>query len=213
MNADAEKYLGYLVERIHTTVLSTNGEDGYPHTSAVDMMYLDDGGIYFLTAVGKDLYRRLRADGRVSLTGIRGDDTLSSVALSLVGNVEEVGPSYLPKLLEANPYMSDIYPTEESRRALTVFRIFRGSGEWFDLSKKPIERAGFSFGDAPPHETVYAITDTCDGCSLCLESCPQSCIDTTSIPFTVVQKNCLRCGNCMSVCQTGSIVRRELRCP
>ena len=38
MNADAEKYLGYLVERIHTTVLSTNGEDGYPHTCAVDMM-------------------------------------------------------------------------------------------------------------------------------------------------------------------------------
>ena len=129
MNADAEKYLGYLVERIHTTVLSTNGEDGYPHTCAVDMMYLDDEGVYFLTAVGKDLYRRLRADGRVSLTGIRGDDTLSSVALSLVGKVEEVGPSNLPKLLEANPYMSDIYPTEESRRALTVFRIFRGNGE------------------------------------------------------------------------------------
>ena len=134
MNADAEKYLGYLVERIHTTVLSTNGEDGYPHTCAVDMMYLDDEGVYFLTAVGKDLYRRLRADGRVSLTGIRGDDTLSSVALSLVGKVEEVGPSYLPKLLEANPYMSDIYPTEESRRALTVFRIFRGNGEQLPLS-------------------------------------------------------------------------------
>ena len=146
MNVDAEKYLGYLVERIHTTVLSTNGEDGYPHTCAVDMMYLDDEGVYFLTAVGKDLNHRLRADGRVSLTGIRGDDTLSFVALSLVG-----------KLLEANPYMSDIYPTEESRRALTVFRIFRGNGEWFDLSKKPIERAGFSFGDAPSHETVYAI--------------------------------------------------------
>ena len=47
MNVDVVKYLGYLVERIHTTVLSTNGEDGYPHTCAVDMMYLDDEGGLF----------------------------------------------------------------------------------------------------------------------------------------------------------------------
>ena len=45
--------------------------------------------------------------------------------------------------------MFEIYPTEESRKALTVFQIYEGSGEWFDLSKKPIERASFTFGDNP----------------------------------------------------------------
>lgn len=30
-------------------------------------------------------------------------------------------------------------------KALTVFQIYEGSGEWFDLSKKPIERASFTF--------------------------------------------------------------------
>ena len=45
-----------------------------------------------------------------------------------------------------NRYMHTIYPTEESMKALTVFQIYEGTGEWFDLSKKPIERASFAFG-------------------------------------------------------------------
>lgn len=31
--------------------------------------------------------------------------------------------------------MAEIYPTEKSREALTVFRLYEASGEWFDLSK------------------------------------------------------------------------------
>lgn len=52
----------------------------------------------------------------------------------------------LPVLFEKNPYMEKIYPDEGSRSALTVFEIYEGNGEWFDLSKSPIERASFSFG-------------------------------------------------------------------
>lgn len=37
---------------------------------------------------------------------------------------------------------NEIYPKVESMSALTVFQLYKGSGEWFDLSKKPIERAG-----------------------------------------------------------------------
>lgn len=43
--------------------------------------------------------------------------------------------------------MYEIYPTEQSRKALTVFCIYDANGEWFDLSKKPIERADFSIGN------------------------------------------------------------------
>ena len=42
--------------------------------------------------------------------------------------------------------MKEIYPTPDSQKALTVFQLYEGSGEWFDLSKKPIERFSFSFG-------------------------------------------------------------------
>lgn len=206
---DAGMYLGFLVDRVHTTVLATIGSDGYPHTCAVDMMHSDDEGVYFLTARGKGLYRRLKDNPRVSLTGVKGEDTMSSVAISLVGDVEEVGPSYLHILLEANPYMYDIYPTEESRSALTVFRIHRGSGEWFDLSKRPVERAGFGFGGFSEREDFYAITDSCTGCGRCLEVCPQSCIHSSTIPYAIVERNCLRCGNCMEVCPSGAVVRRR----
>lgn len=205
---DCREYLRILVDDIHTTVLATVGADGYPHTCAVDMMLQDEGGVYFLTARGKSLYERVKASGRVSLTGIKGETTMTSMALSLVGDVVEV-PDRLGDLMEANPYMYDIYPTEESRRALTVFCIFRGSGEWFDLSKKPIERADFSYGGFGGEERVYTITDACTGCGACLDVCPQSCIDASSVPYAIVQANCLRCGNCMEACPSGAVVKRE----
>ena len=56
------------------------------------------------------------------------------------------GPAKLSDLFEKNPYMEKIYPDMRSRSALTVFKIYEGIGEWFDLSKFPIERASFSFG-------------------------------------------------------------------
>jgi hypothetical protein len=46
-------------------------------------------------------------------------------------------------LFEKNPCMRRTYPTEESMWALTAFQIYEGSGEWFDLSRRPIERASY----------------------------------------------------------------------
>ena len=63
--------------------------------------------------------------------------------------------------------MEKIYPDPRSRSALTVFKIYEGTGEWFDLSQLPIERASFSFGGAPAKETGYFVTDKCIGCKLC----------------------------------------------
>lgn len=199
-------YLRILVDDIHTTVLATVGPDGYPHTCAVDMMLQDEGGVYFLTARGKSLYARVKTTGKVSLTGIKGETTMTSKALTLVGDAVEV-PERLGDLLEANPYMLEIYPTEESRRALTVFCICRGSGEWFDLSKRPIERVDFSYGGFGSGESVYSITGACTGCGSCIDVCPQSCIDRSSVPYAIVQTNCLRCGNCMDACPAGAVIK------
>lgn len=79
----------------------------------------------------------------------------------------------LPRLFDMNPYMREIYPTPASQRALTVFRLYAGEGEWFDLSKKPVERFSFSFGQAVLNPEGYFITEACTGCRICEAVCPQ----------------------------------------
>mgnify|MGYP000391483360 CR=1 FL=1 len=128
-----------------------NGKNGCERptvTCAIDVMDYDDNGLYFLTAKGKNFYDRLKRNGYVALTGMKGKDTMSCVAVYLRGKVKEIGSEPLERLFKKNSYMYEIYPTEQSRKALTVFCIYDANGEWFDLSKKPIERADFSIGNS-----------------------------------------------------------------
>ena len=104
--------------------------------------------LYFLTAKGKNFYDRLKANENIAFTAMKGEDTLSCVAVSVQGKAKEIGPDRLPDLFRKNPYMEKIYPDVRSHSALTVFKIYEGTGEWFDLSKLPIERASFFFGGA-----------------------------------------------------------------
>lgn len=200
-------YLKYLVEEIHTVIVATIDDENQPVTSAIDMMDYDEKGLYFLTARGKSLYDRLISKEYLSLTGIKGDDTLSSISISIKGKAGEIGSDKIPELFDKNPYMKSIYPNKESMKALTVFQIYEGKGEWFDLSKKPIERASFSFG-APIEKKGYFITDACIGCGTCLSVCPQNCIDSQNIPFVIKQSHCLRCGNCYEICPMRAIEKR-----
>lgn len=201
------KYLKYIVDEIHTTVVATVDDNGLPVTSAIDMMDCDESGLYFLTAKGKDFYDRLKKRKYMALTGVKGDYTMSCVAVSVRGQVKELGCDLLPRLFEKNPYMNEIYPTAESQKALTAFQLYEGSGEWFDLSKKPIERTSFTFGGTKIKEDGYFITNACIGCRACEAVCPQSCIDFIGTAAVIRQENCLRCGNCMNVCPQKAVVR------
>lgn len=205
----ARDYLEYIVREIHTTIVATVDDEGLPVTAAIDMMDADENGLYFLTAKGKSFYERLKKREYLALTATRGESTMTSVAVSVRGKVRELGYEKIPALFEKNPYMHEIYPTEESMHALTVFQIYEGSGEWFDLSKKPIERASFSFGGIEAKKGEgYCITDDCIGCGRCLDVCPQNCINTESIPHVIEQEHCLHCGNCMDVCPVGAVEKR-----
>ena len=205
---NAESYFRYLVNEIHTTVVATIDDEGLPVTAAIDMMDCDADGLYFLTAKGKSFYDRLKKRGFLAFTGIKGEDTMSSVAVSVRGKVRELGVDRISDLFQKNPYMNEIYPTASSREALTVFQIYEGTGEWFDLSKKPIERASFVFGGEKEKTEGYFITDSCTGCQSCVEVCPQQCITADDIPLVINQANCLHCGNCLTVCPAGAVERR-----
>ena len=205
---ETKDYLNYVVHEIHRTIVATVDDEGLPVTAAIDMMDCDNNSLYFLTAKGKGFYDRLIKRKFLALTAMKGEDTMSTVAVSISGKVRELGYDRIPELFDKNPYMHQIYPTEESMKALTVFQIYEGSGEWFDLSRKPIERASFTFGGAEKKTEGYFITDSCIGCGSCVAVCPQDCIRQDSIPFRIEQDHCLHCGNCMTICPVGVVVRR-----
>ena len=91
-----KEYFDYIVEQIHSTVVATVDEDGLPVTCVIDMMYADDNGLYFLTAKGKNFYRRLKDKGYLALSSKKGEDTMNCTAVSVRGKVREIGQDMLP---------------------------------------------------------------------------------------------------------------------
>ncbi len=207
---NTEKYLQMIQQDIHSVVFATTDENHYPVTCVIDIMLSDRDGLYFLTAKGKNLYERLKNRPIISFTGMKGADTLSCKSITLRGEVREIGQKRLSEIFEKNPYMKAIYPTGESRMALTVFHIYRGSGEYFDLSRKPVYREQFSFGGGQNHASYFFVTDKCNSCKRCAKICPQNCIDVSSHTAKIQQKHCLHCGNCKEICPLQAIERRTL---
>ena len=90
-------YLQYIVEKIHSTVFATVDGEGRPVTCAIDMMDYDESGLYFLTAKGKNFYDRLKSNENIAFTAMKGEDTLSCIAVSVQGRAKEIGPDRLAR--------------------------------------------------------------------------------------------------------------------
>lgn len=205
---DINSVFKFLRDDIHSVVFATINEFGLPETRVIDIMLCDENGLYFITARGKNFYKQLINNKYVSLTGFKGNSSIKSIAVSICGNAKEIGTELLAEIFEKNLYMNSIYPTSKSRAALTVFQVYKGIGEYFDLSKSTIERYSFSFGDAELTWHGYYINEKCIHCFHCLSVCPQSCIDINEKSAYIRQENCLHCGNCMDVCPANAIERR-----
>lgn len=206
----AEKYLQILQKDIHSVIFATTDEKNFPVTCVIDIMLADSYGLYFLTAKGKEFYDRLKRQPVISLTGLKGSDTMHSQSITLRGEVREIGQERLNEIFNGNPYMEKIYPNRESRSALTVFQIYKGNGEFFDLSSKPIFREKFSFGGMESGTTLFYITEKCSGCKSCSHVCPQQCIDISKRPFQIQQEHCLHCGKCKEICPEQAVERRTV---
>lgn len=202
-----EDILSVLQKDIHSVVLATVDETGRPQTCAIDLTHLDKRGLYFSTARGKSLYKRLIKSDYIALTGMKGQDTLSTIAISLFGKVKPVGQAMLRLIFEENPYLKMIFPTEQSRDVLEAFLIYEAEGEYYDLSRDPVYRQRFAYGGAEIHEEGFQIdSGKCSDCMSCVAACPVQCI-SSDVPHTIDRSRCLYCGNCYELCPADAIVK------
>ena len=127
---NTHEILKVLQEDIHTVIIATTDQKGYPYTCAIDMMLLEDESLYFLTARGKAFYNRLMKQSHIALTGLKGEDTMSSVAISLQGTVKNIGHERLDEIFEKNPYMKEIYPERYrihiQNKGISYYYLFAG---------------------------------------------------------------------------------------
>lgn len=200
---DTIYYLQMLVDDFHSTTVATIGEDGHPQTRVIDMMLCDEQGVYFLTAKGKAFYAQLMEQGYVAISA-----TKDKRAISLRGQIQNIGSEKLDEIFEKNTYMKDIYPGD-TRSALEVFRLYEAQGEYFDISDPAhIERAGIVIGGVKAAESGYFVGDECIGCRMCYSVCPQRCIDVSKKPAVIQQNHCLHCGRCAEVCPKKAIKKK-----
>ena len=111
-------YLKYIVEEIHSTVFATVDSEGRPETCAIDMMDFDETGLYFLTARGKQFYRNLKGNENIAFTAMKGEDTLSCVAVSVRGRAKELGSGYI---VRGRPIAGADDPVAAWKRACAEF--------------------------------------------------------------------------------------------
>ena len=95
---ETKEYLDIIANEIHRTIVATVDDEGLPVTAAIDMMDSDENSLYFLTAKGKGFYDRLKKREFLALTAMKGEDTMSSVAVSIRGKVRELGYDKIPEM-------------------------------------------------------------------------------------------------------------------
>ena len=198
MDKTAQKALKLLREIKSVTFASI--KDGEPSARIIDVMFVEDDGLYFLTARGKSFYRQLKTNPSVAVCGMNEQ----YVSVRLVGDVtfcEDKG--VVDKAFDLNPIMNDLYPGEK-RYVLEGIHLYKGKGEIFDLSTEPPNRLRFSFGGATVNPSGYNITNECTACGICKDACPVDVITEGDI-YQIDRTHCLECGTCLEVCPVDAV--------
>ena len=79
-----------LQDDIHSVVFDTINEFGRPETRVTDIMLCDENSLYFITARGKNFYEQVIDNKYVSLTGFKGNSTLSQSLSEVMSKILEL---------------------------------------------------------------------------------------------------------------------------
>ena len=174
-------------------------ENNSPRARIIDVMFIEDDAIFFTTARGKSFYRQLMNNPQVAVVGMDKNYT----TIRIHGKVKKVEHRIIDKIFELNPMMNDLYPGDK-REILEPFCIYQGRGEIFDLGSTPPTRERFAFGGEEAVPVGYRINDTCTGCGICKDICPENCISNDP-DYIIDGSHCLECGLCLENCPSDAI--------
>jgi len=178
--------------------------DGSPSNRIMDVMLAEKNILYFITARGKQIYKQLRKTPKIALCAIDKNYTMIRVKVDIKFCEQR---NIIDKIFEKNPILNTLYPNKK-REILEAFKLFKGQGEIFELSKSPIVRSRFAFGGENLVLQTYTINDNCVFCGKCFEVCPsKAIIRSVNNSYSITISACLECGACFEVCPANAIAR------
>lgn len=190
-----------LIGDIRWVGFSTIGIDkSTPSNRIFDLNLLDDGNLYFGTAVGKPVYDELTANPNVAVTGTTEDWLM----VKLSGRVERTDARKITeKFFQVNQGTKALY--KKSPESFKLFSFSQGHGELLHLYKpNGIIRFRFGFGGMTPPPPRYTINSDCTGCGECLGKCTTQAIISGDV-YSIDPKYCLECGACYDACPVNAI--------
>ncbi|MDH5100078.1 pyridoxamine 5'-phosphate oxidase family protein [Lactobacillus kefiranofaciens] len=141
-----KQFLDLIVDCFHSVVFGTVDQNGDPHTNIIDIDFNEDGRLIFATTNHKNFYRNLKIHNRVSMTAMRGRESLSSIGFTLEGYVNEISPAYLDKIKAIKPALHRIYDNRaEDLNTLRPFALTPIIGSIYDLRSERTFQKQFDF--------------------------------------------------------------------
>lgn len=180
---------------------ATVDKNGAPQIRCISAIHYEPDFLYFFTARGKTFCDELLADGRVQIlayTRFKEMIRLSGRAVPAENQEEKISTIFAEQ-----PYLSNVYPGD-TRNIGIIFTLKDFTIEYFNLGVKPIFREVYAVGQGPAEEKGYRITDSCIGCGICLEHCPQRCI-MPGEKYAIQPEHCLHCGACYEICPVKAV--------
>ena len=195
------------LEYVGVLAFATVGRDGSPQVRNISAIHYEPDALYFFTARGKDFCQELLADSRVQILGYTKYKEMIRLSARAVPLPEEEQAPWIHRIFAEQPYLANVYP-RNTREIGLVFAIRAGEIQYFHLGVSPIFRATYAFGGSPIHPKGYEITEDCLACGLCLDPCPQGCIQPGE-PYVIQQEHCLHCGSCLEHCPAKAVLPRS----
>lgn len=133
------QFLQLIVDSFQSVVFGTVDQNGDPITNVADIELKEGDKLIFTTTYQKAFYQRLKHHPRISITALKGKETLDSVGFTLTGTTKEIDQKFLDRIFDQHPEMKQISANHSERKSiLRPFAITPINGSIYDLRQQPI---------------------------------------------------------------------------